>query len=279
MTLAISGRIGRDSLASAALQRSLESRLMTRLDTAGSTLFKLTWKRRRTPLGRSYLERAVSAARTSGSGFTSWPTPKAQWVTPSARDRKDSAGMAETGTNPDGTERSRLDQLPRQANLAVWPTPMAGSPGSETYNEAGNTDSSRRTVELAAWPTPNAMEGGQTSRGGSRKDELLMGGIAQTASFDPARIADTDPLVAYGIEVARTNGWQAFGIVLTSSTAGIRIVPAGGRLRAGHSRWLMAIPAAWDGFACTAMQSMSKSPRRSSKRTSKAKEKPNEPIA
>ena len=266
-------------MASAALQRSLESRLTTRLDTAGSTLFKLTWKRRRTPLGRSYLERAVSAARTSDKGFTSWPTPKAQWVMPSARDWKDSAGMAETGTNPDGTERSRLDQLPRQANLAVWPTPMAGSPGSETYNEAGNTDSSRRTVELAAWPTPNAMEGGQTSRGGSRKDELLMGGIAQTASFDPARIADTDPLVAYGIEVARTNGWQAFGIVLTSSTAGIRIVPAGGRLRAGHSRWLMAIPAAWDGFACTAMQSMSKSPRRSSKRTSKAKEKPNEPIA
>ena len=87
------------------------------------------------------------------------------------------------------------------------------------------------------------------------------------------------PFGSLWIEVARTNGWQAFGIVLTSSTAGIRIVPAGGRLRAGHSRWLMAIPAAWDGFACTAMQSMSKSPRRSSKRTSKAKEKPNEPIA
>ena len=33
-----------DSRASAALQSSLESRLMQRLDTAGSTLFKLTWK-------------------------------------------------------------------------------------------------------------------------------------------------------------------------------------------------------------------------------------------
>ena len=66
--------------------------------------------------------------------------------------------MAETGTNPDGTERPRLDQLPRQANLAVWPTPMAGSPGSETYNEAGNTDSSRRTVELCAWTTPSRSD-------------------------------------------------------------------------------------------------------------------------
>jgi hypothetical protein len=32
---------------------------------------------------------------------------------------------------------------------------------------------------LAAWPTPNAMQGGQTSRGGDRKDELLVGGLAR----------------------------------------------------------------------------------------------------
>src|SRR6266481_4420723 len=76
MTLVTSGLIGRDSCASAGLQRSLENRLMTRLDTAGSTLFKLTWKGRSTPLGRRYLERAASARRTSGSGCTSWPTPK-----------------------------------------------------------------------------------------------------------------------------------------------------------------------------------------------------------
>lgn len=37
-----------------------------------------------------------------------------------------------------------------------WPTPMAGSPATETYNAAGNTDYSRRVVELASWPTPNA---------------------------------------------------------------------------------------------------------------------------
>jgi hypothetical protein len=262
MTLATSGRLGRNSSASESLQRSLESRLMMRLDMAGSTLFKLTWKRRRTPLGRSYLERAVSAARTSGKGFTSWPTPQVQdmsgggqakraseerhgsnlndfallaswatprnedaesagmrhgrgvadtltaqtslagWSTPSARDWKDSEGMAETGTNPDGSERTRLDQLPRQANLAAW------------------TTQEQKT---------------------------------------------TDPLVAYGVEVARREGWEAFGIMLISSTAEIRIVPGSGQLRAGHSRWLMAIPAAWDDFASMAMQSMSKLRKRSSK--------------
>ena len=77
----------------------------------------------------------------------------AAWSSPSARDWKDTAEMATTGTNPDGSERSRLDQLPRQANLAGWPTPMAGSPATENYNEAGNNDSSRKTVELAGWPT------------------------------------------------------------------------------------------------------------------------------
>src|SRR4029077_18750084 len=76
MTLVTSGLIGRDSSASASLQRSLENRLMMRLDSAGSTLFKLTWKGRTTPLGRRYLERAVSVRRTSANGFTSWSTPK-----------------------------------------------------------------------------------------------------------------------------------------------------------------------------------------------------------
>ena len=64
-TLVTSGHIGYASSASAALQASLESRLRQQLDTAGSTLFTLTWKRRRTPLGRSYLERAASVRRTS----------------------------------------------------------------------------------------------------------------------------------------------------------------------------------------------------------------------
>lgn len=39
--------------------------------------------------------------------------------------------------------------------------------------------SARRTLgkDCGSWPTPNAMEGGQTSRSGNRKGELLMGGL------------------------------------------------------------------------------------------------------
>ena len=87
----------------------------------------------------------------------------AGWASPSSRDWKDSPGMATTGINPDGSERDRTDQLPRQAQLALagWPTPMAGTPETETNNAAGNTDSSRKTTELilpSGSPTPKANE-------------------------------------------------------------------------------------------------------------------------
>ena len=41
-----------------------------------------------------------------------------------------------------------------------------------------------------SWPTPNAMDGGQTSRGGDRKGELLMGGLVQPASWPTPQGAD-----------------------------------------------------------------------------------------
>ena len=86
------------------------------------------------------------------AALTSWPTPKvsddnisrrspesmerwrnrpnagselaekaelASWPTASARDWRDTPGMSETGTNPDGSTRSRLDQLPRVAGLTA----------------------------------------------------------------------------------------------------------------------------------------------------------------
>jgi hypothetical protein len=45
------------------------------------------------------------------------------WPTASARDWKDTSGMATTATNPDGSTRSRLDQLPRVAGLTAIGSP------------------------------------------------------------------------------------------------------------------------------------------------------------
>lgn len=119
------GHTGTISSNSAALQSSLVSRLQARMALLGSTLYKLTWKERTTPRQRSISALRASALRTSGSGSLSVPTifdaiTLSPWSTTSARDWKDTPGMATV--RPDG--RSRLDQLPRQAALAMHPSPV-----------------------------------------------------------------------------------------------------------------------------------------------------------
>ena len=181
-TLATSGRIGIDSLASSALQQSLENRLMERLDTAGSTLFNLTWKRKSTPLGRRYLERAALAHRTGDRGYSSLPTPTAAPDSEASHNQSSGSGTSGSdggslsGSNTGRPSRSSeyLDQ-PRQglwresteadgsgfgalAELSAVPTPMAGTPAQNGYNEAGNTDYSRKIVELATLATPRSED-------------------------------------------------------------------------------------------------------------------------
>lgn len=150
MDLLTSGTYGPRSTISSksvALQQSLASRLQARTASLGSTLYTLTWKERATPLGLQICALRASARRTSDSDCTGWPTPTtrdykgesgsgrqerkghpadtlpnaaalAGWVTPTTRDWKDSG--ADIKPRSDGSER--FDQLPRQANLAGWPT-------------------------------------------------------------------------------------------------------------------------------------------------------------
>jgi len=169
-------------------------------DSGRRTVELCGWPTPRTPTGGpETAERKQELGRTeSGGGDLAGVAQLAAWPTCSARDWKDTPGMSETGVNPDGTERKRLDMLPRVA-------------------------------QLAAWPTPNTMEGGQTSRGGKRKGEALMGGLV---------------------------GWATHGPASTSCPAG---TGKRGVLNPAHSRWLMGYPAAWDSCGATAMQSCRKS--------------------
>ena len=106
------------SSVSADLQSFLESRLRQRTALNGSMLYKLTWKHRVTPA-----QRLICALRASALPISD--KDSGGWVTPSTRDWKDTPGMATE--RQDG--RSRLDQLPRQANLAGWPKTPSASDG------------------------------------------------------------------------------------------------------------------------------------------------------
>jgi len=282
-TNATSGPTGSISSASAALQSSLESRLKQQLTTAGSTLFKLTWKVKTTPAGRSVCLLRASAPRTSDNDCGSWLTTTtsdgngireldgtrsgglntqatlANWSTPKTTD----ANGAGNSTNRQGGMA-----LHTQATLASWPTPITNDALGSTHCYGPKKPDGTRAknfklpgaANLASWPTPNAMEGGQTSRGGKRKGELLMGGLvgwptllradgrgsAGTAKHKNSELPNAVRLVS---------GKPPIGFPAETEKPG--------QLNPAHSRWLMGLPPEWDACAPTATPSSRKSRKRS----------------
>lgn len=70
------------SSASAALQRSLASRLPALVDLPGGTMWRLTWKAKTTPLRRQICQLHASVDRTHEHASTGWlPTPRASMGT------------------------------------------------------------------------------------------------------------------------------------------------------------------------------------------------------
>jgi len=207
-----------------------------RLSGQGETLEN--WERRKATeyekypgkgLGSMSLTQAVSLAAHPDQSAA----PLSGWPTASARNWKDSPGMATTGTNPDGSTRTRLDQLPRVATLASWPcTPMAGSSATATYNQAGNSDYLRKTEALMGKPVAGS---------GITLPEVWSG---------PARLTDC-------------------GALLIGSDAATK---SGGQLSPAHSLWLMLGPfaTAWASCGERVTRSRSGKPRGSSSPSDKA---------
>ena len=115
------GRSGSISSASAGLSRSLVSRLKQRLTTDGSTLFRMTWKEKDTPSGRSVCLLRASARRISDNGCGSWPTPQ-------SRDGK-SGGQSKRAMG----ETRHGSNLNDFCKLAAWATPRANDAKKQGY--------------------------------------------------------------------------------------------------------------------------------------------------
>jgi hypothetical protein len=174
MTNATSGPLFGGLYPSAGLQRSLASKLHQRMDGTGHPVYEMTWKSWAMKWGSPICALRASARTTYGndcfgvqpiiehpansadtntilemSENTDVQTAKVMgWPTTASRDWKDSAGMSETGTNPDGSERSRLDQLPRVANLLTGHNQSGGPAEMESGEE----------FLQGGWLTPRAQE-------------------------------------------------------------------------------------------------------------------------
>lgn len=107
-----------------------------------------------------------------------------QWPSPTARDYKDSPGMATEATNPDGSIRKRDDQLARAAHL--WNTPRAAE-GEGGLRQPDGRRSLGLNTQADLWRTPDAPNaGGVRNRQQSRGNGHQLTIAEQAEHWQPA---------------------------------------------------------------------------------------------
>ena len=228
-----------DSSPSAVLASCLANRLRAVTHSLGSTLFKLTWKERVTPSGRSIPALRGTARRTSDSASIGWPTPM----------RNDGTGSTHCYGK---THDVIFLKLPGAAKLAGWGTPTAqefkGSPEGELARKMAAVAAGKsigvsvtalaHQAKLAPWVTPAARD--WRSDRGRKTDEEQYGTKGKPL-----------PRLALSTATGPTPNGS------TASTAST------GQLNPELPRWLQGLPETWGSFAPMGMRSSRPRPRRS----------------
>lgn len=286
------------------LQARLNEKLRQNLSGLGSTIYQIASKQHTTPSGRQIFRLRASARRTSGSDASSVPSicdlPQVGWATAASRDHKDSAGMATEAVNPDGTVRSRMDQLGRQVFLAGWATPdaqamnVAADPvkhqerrdrlAAKHQNGNGAGLPIGQMVHLAGWPTTRANDGtgdaippGREGGLALKQTVLLAGWPTPDASNGnggkgprkgvsmSGRMPDGSKVtmdLSASVKLAMDHEGPAR---LTDSghllTGSCAGMESGGQLSPLMSAWLMGYPEVWDQAAITAAETIKKRKR------------------
>jgi len=151
-----------------------------------------------------------------------------------------------------------LVRIISEIGSGLWPTMLARDQHTiaKVKRGANSPGGTPLSVAAAMWPTPSGPAGGQTSRGGKRKGELLLGGAVKM----------WPPVAAGDSHIAAPNqNTSSLGRSLRRQTDS-------GSLNPTWVEWLMGFPLGHTVLKDSATQSSRKSPTSSGKQSTKSKQ-------